>query len=68
MAADRKLTVLSEQGESIIARASPKGFVALARAQGVSGMCWTVPVLAQGRIYCRSADGELVCVDVRSSN
>ena len=68
MAADGKLIVLSERGELIIARASPKGFVALARAQVVSGRCWTVPVLAQGRIYCRSADGELVCVDVRSSN
>ena len=26
--------------------------------------CWMVPVLANGRIYCRSADGDLACVDV----
>ena len=24
-----------------------------------------VPVLADGSIYCRSAEGDLVCVDVR---
>ncbi|MBM3838243.1 MAG: alcohol dehydrogenase [Verrucomicrobia bacterium] len=66
MAADRKLIVLSERGELITAPASPEGFKPTARAQVLGGTCWTVPVLANGRIYCRSAAGDLVCVDLRS--
>jgi outer membrane protein assembly factor BamB len=36
----------------------------LARAQIMSGNCWTTPVLSNGRIYCRNGKGDLVCVDV----
>lgn len=61
-----RLIVLGEQGELVIARATPEKFHAVARAQVLHGKCWTVPVLSNGRIYCRSAEGELACVDVRS--
>ncbi len=64
MAADGKLIVLSDRGELLIAPASPQGFKPIARAQVLGGKCWTVPVLANGRIYCRNAEGTLVCVDV----
>ncbi len=64
MAADGKLIVLSEKGELTIAPASPRRFQALARAQVLGGKCWTVPVLSNGRIYCRNAQGDLVCLDV----
>jgi outer membrane protein assembly factor BamB len=64
MAADGKLIVLSEKGELIIAEATAQKFNALARAQVLGGKCWTVPVLAGGRIYCRNVQGNLVCVDV----
>ncbi len=60
-----KLIVLTDRGELIVAPASPEGFKPSARAQVIGGKCWTVPVLAQGRIYCRNAAGNLVCVDVR---
>lgn len=63
-AADGKLIVLSERGELIIAEASPAEYKQLARAQVLGGKCWTAPVLANGRIYCRNAKGDLVCVDV----
>ena len=66
MAADGKLIVLSERGELIVVEASSERFQAIARAQVLGGTCWTVPVLANGRIYCRNAGGDLVCVDVRS--
>ena len=33
----------------------------------LNGRCWTVPVLANGRIYCRNAAGDLVCLDVREA-
>ena len=65
MAADGKLIVLSERGILIIAGATPERFKPLAQAQVLGGKCWTVPVLANGRIYCRNAAGDLVCVDVR---
>jgi outer membrane protein assembly factor BamB len=64
-AADGKLIALSEKGELLIAAATPDGFKSLARAQVLGGRCWTVPVLSHGRIYCRNARGDLVCLDVR---
>jgi outer membrane protein assembly factor BamB len=67
MAADGKLIVLGDKGELVVAEASPTAFKPLARAQVLGGKCWTVPVLANGRIYCRNARGDLVCVDVRGA-
>lgn len=64
MMADGKLIALSEKGELIIAEASPGEFKPLARAQVIGGKCWTTPVLSNGRIYCRNAAGDVVCVDV----
>jgi outer membrane protein assembly factor BamB len=68
MAADGKLIVLSERGELIIAEAKPDAFKALARTQVLGGRCWTVPVLSHGRIFCRNAKGDCVCLDVRGGN
>ena len=65
MAADGKLIVLSDRGELAVAPASPAGFKPIARAQVLGGKCWTTPVLANGRVYCRNAEGTLVCLDVR---
>lgn len=62
------LIVLGESGELATAKASPTGFNAIARKRVLNGRCWTVPVLANGRIYCRNAKGDLVCVDAVSSN
>jgi len=64
MAANGKLIVLSETGELIIAKATPDAFQPLARASVLTGRCWTVPVLSDGRIYCRNAEGRVVCLDV----
>jgi outer membrane protein assembly factor BamB len=67
MIADGKLIILSERGKLVIAPASPDGFKELASAQILTGKCWTVPVLANGKIYARNnPDGQLVCVDVGS--
>jgi outer membrane protein assembly factor BamB len=64
MGVDGKLIVLSEKGELIVCKAEPAKFEALARAQVLGGKCWTAPVLANGRIYCRNVRGDLACVDV----
>jgi outer membrane protein assembly factor BamB len=62
---DRKLIVLTDDGELIIAEATTKGYHEISRARVLKGRCWTSPVLSHGRIYCHNAAGELVCVDVR---
>jgi outer membrane protein assembly factor BamB len=59
-----RLIALSDKGRLMIAPASPAGYTELAAVQILEGKCWTVPVLADGRIYARNADGELVCIDV----
>jgi outer membrane protein assembly factor BamB len=64
MAADGKLIILAEKGELVVAAVDPAAFKPLARWQVLGGKCWTMPVLSHGRIYCRNAAGDLVCVDV----
>lgn len=64
MAADGKLIVLSETGELLVVTANPQKFEALARAQVLGKKCWTVPVLANGRIHVRNTPGDLLALDV----
>ena len=68
IAAGRRLIILSEDGELVVARVAPSAFEELARCRVLEGRCWTMPVLANGRIFCRSADGDVVCVNVRKGN
>lgn len=63
-AAGNRLIVISDTGELIIVSASADKFQPLARHQVVDGKCWTAPVLSDGRIYVRAADGQIACVDV----
>jgi len=64
MAAGGKIIMLGDRGELVVADASPEGFHPISRAQVLDAKCWTVPTLANGRIYCRNAKGDLVCLDV----
>jgi len=66
MAAGDKLIILLESGNLVIANADPDGYREIARADRLLGRtCWTMPILSNGRIYCRNDQGELVCVDVK---
>ena len=56
--------ILTTTGDLILADVSAKGFKELGRASVLKGKCWTMPALAGGRVFCRNADGDLVCVDV----
>jgi len=68
MAADGKLVVLADGGKLVIAEASPSAFNQLAEARPLSGKCWTMPVLANGRIYARNnKEGELVCLELKAN-
>ena len=64
MLAGDKLIVQSETGNLVVAMAAPAGFKELARAKVLTGRCWVVPVLANGRLYVRNNTGNLVCLDV----
>jgi len=60
--ADGKLLVLTETGALVLAKASSDSYAETARSGFLEGRCWTVPVLANGRVYGRNADGKLACV------
>jgi len=65
MAAGKTLIVLSQNGMLYFAQASPVGFTPISSAQVVKGKCWAMPIMADGRVYIRTAQGTLVCIDVR---
>ena len=65
LAADGKLLCLSASGELLIAPVSPKSFSPVAKAQVITGKCWSAPILANGHFYCRNSVGDLVCLDLR---
>src|SRR5690242_9946908 len=58
------LLVLKEDGELLLAHASPGGFKPAARAQILPNGVRAYPALADGRLFARSKDA-LVCVDLR---
>jgi len=57
--------ILFDEGELTLFPATPEGFEPVLRQKVLEGKCWTSPVLANGRIYCRNAVGDLACVDLR---
>jgi len=64
--ADGRLIVISEDGELVVAEAVSTEFKELARTKVFDGgICWTVPVLANGIIYVRNHAGELAALDHR---
>ena len=65
--AARDRLILFDKGQLTIFAADPEKFDPLLQVQVLTGKCWTVPVLANGRIYCRNAEGDLACVDLRSA-
>jgi outer membrane protein assembly factor BamB len=67
IAAGGKLIVLTEHGKLLVGPASPEGFKPTAQAQVLGGKTWTPPVLANGRIFVRNAQGDVVCLDVRKN-
>jgi len=64
MIADGYIIMLTEKGELRIGKASPEGFTAVTTADILSGKCWSVPVLANGRLYARNLE-RVVCFDLR---
>jgi len=62
--ADGHLVILSERGLLALAEATPAGYKEAARAQILQGKTWTMPSLADGRLYLRTEE-EMVALKVR---
>ncbi len=60
------LIVLADEGELLIGPASRKGFEPTHRFKVFEDGddCWTAPTLTGGRLYVRSPDGPMACVDL----
>ena len=70
IAADGKLFVQSStSGELVVVDASAERYTELRRMQPFTGKgeTFTAPSLANGRLYCRSYAGEVVCLQVGST-
>jgi outer membrane protein assembly factor BamB len=60
-----KDVIVFDKGQLTVFRATPETFVPRLRMQVMGGKCWTSPVFAHGRIYCRNAKGRLACVNFK---
>jgi outer membrane protein assembly factor BamB len=65
IAADGLLYILSDQGQLVLAEATPAGFQEKGKVRVMEGKTWTAPVLSHGRLYLRDED-ELIVLDVRT--
>jgi len=65
MSQDGRLIIMSDKSELVIAKATPEKFELISKTQLLpKGKCWTVPTLANGKIYARNAAGDVACIDV----
>jgi outer membrane protein assembly factor BamB len=60
------LIVLSDTGTLLLVEATPDAYTELARFQALEGKAWTVPTLANGRLYLRDHD-EIVALEMKPS-
>ena len=66
LVADGQLIVLGEEGQLGLVEATPAGFREKTKAQVLNGRCWTMPSLADGRLYVRD-ESEIVCLNVQGA-
>ena len=64
--ADGHLFILSDKGKLCLARPSPQDYQEINSFQALAGKCWTVPVIANGRLYVRNEE-ILRCFDLRGT-
>jgi len=69
ISAGGKLIILGEDGTLRIAKATPESYQEISHCDVLEGeekgrKFWTIPVLCNGKIYCRNYFGDLICIDV----
>jgi outer membrane protein assembly factor BamB len=57
------LLILGENGKLVLAEANPEKYVEKARCHPFRNRCWTMPVLAEGRLYLRD-QSRILCLDL----
>lgn len=62
--ATKKNVIVFDLGTLTIFPADPGGYQPVLRQEVLEGKCWTAPVFANGRIYCRNAEGDVAAVSV----
>ena len=60
--------IVFDKGTLTIFEASPEAFKLRLRQTVMKGKCWTSPVLANQRIYCRNAAGTLTCLTLKQES
>ena len=55
IAAGGHLLVITEQGELVLVKPSPKELVEVAKFEAISGKTWNVPAIDQGILIVRNA-------------
>ena len=65
--AEDHLIILGDRGKLGLVEATPTAFNEVASAEVLSGLCWTAPALANGRLYARN-EKEMVCLDMKGKN
>ena len=66
--ADDTLIILKDGGELVLVEARPDQYKENHRQKILSGKCWTVPTLSQGKLYARNAEGALVCMGFKADS
>jgi len=56
------LLVLTESGDLVTTPMQAEGFKEISRKTVLDSICWTPPTYANGRIYVRNDEGDLVCL------
>jgi outer membrane protein assembly factor BamB len=65
--ADGHLIVLGEYGNLALVEATPAGYKEKASVQVLKGKSWTMPTLANGKLYLRN-QSEMLCLEVAAKN
>jgi len=76
--ADGKIIFIEGDGDLVLIECSPKSLKEISRAnvfdikyvtaypENQPNICWTAPVLCEGKIYLRNSHGEIVCIDANA--
>lgn len=67
MLADGHVIILGDRGKLGLVEATPAAYHEAASAEVLSGLCWTVPTLANGKLHERNEKG-MVCLDMTGKN
>ena len=59
-----KHVIVFDLGKLTIFPATAEGFAPILQQSVLKGKCWTAPVIANGRIYCRSAAGDVAALEI----